>query len=478
MMLLWIGAALANPEALTLSLDDTIERALDQNPDLVQALADVDSARASLTQSWATFEPRLSTSTSYSNTVSQAFIQELNLFADVTSTSDNYTLGINSYLPTGTTLGLNLFGQDQISTTDFSALGVDEPQESRNALTTMTASLSQSLLQGFRTTYNLSGVRNAKRALTNAEAQAYSRRQQLLADAANAYWSLYYQRKLVDISRETLDITQEERRVVIARIEQGDLAPVERARVEAASLEAQSNLLTVEGNAAGAAESLMLLLGVDPGSSVLLSSVPAPTESTVPSIEESFSDALDNNATMRQLRESQQSAQENLADARHALLPELTGSASYAVSGREEGGFSDAIAEMVAGDLRTWTLGAELSIPLGNRADRGAIEQRLAELTRATSALEAYERTLAQQVRAQIRAVTVAKLQIDLAEANLRAAEETLSADRALRDAGRAIEKDVLASIRDVENARVSLEKSRVDYNLALIEIKRLRGAL
>ena len=71
-----------------------------------------------------------------------------------------------------------------------------------------------------------------------------------------------------------------------------------------------------------------------------------------------------------------------------------------------------------------------------------------------------------------------AKLQIDLAAANLVAAEQTLSADRALRDAGRAIQKDVLESIRDFNNARVDAEKARADYNLALIELSRLRGAL
>ncbi|MFT4975266.1 MAG: outer membrane protein, partial [Myxococcota bacterium] len=402
---------------------------------------------------------------------------ELNLFADVTSTSNNYTLGVNSYLPTGTTLGVNLFGADQVSLSDFSALGV-EAEETRNVFTTASASIRQSLLQGFRTTYNLAGVRSARRSLTSTEAAAYARRQQVLADTANSYWNLYYQQSLVQISQETLEITREERRVVIARIEQGDLAPVERARVEAAALESESSFLTAQNTAVSATETLLLLLGEDPVGQIALSSAPEPPSQAELDAEAALAEALSRNADLMQLREAEQVAKDNLANARHALLPELSGTASYALSGREPGGFSDAISEMVSGDLRTWTLGAELSVPLGNRSDRGAFEQRAAELTRATSSLEATERGLAQQVRAQVRAVTVARLQIQLAEANLRAAEETLSADRALRDAGRAIEKDVLESIRDVENARVSRAKSRADYNLALIELNRLRGAL
>lgn len=478
MMMLLIGASLAAAEPLSLSIEDAIDRALSQNPELMQTLSDVDSARAGLLQAQATFEPILSASADYSNTVSQAFLQELNLFADVASTSDSYRLGVNSYLPTGTSLGVNLFGQDQLSTTDFSALGVTEPQESRNAFTSATASLSQSLLQGFRSTYNLAGVRTAQRALTSAEASALAQRQQILADTANAYWNLFYQRRLLEISQETLEITREERRVVLARIEQGDLAPVERSRVEAAALEAESNLLTAEASAATAAETLLLILGEDPSVSLSITSQPAMATEEGLVVETAIEAAMAQNATLHQLRESEEIARENLSNSRHALLPELTGTASYTLSGREEGGFGDAVAEMVGGDLRSWTMGAELSMPLGNRADRGAAEQRAAELSQATSAREAYERTLSQQVRAQVRLVKAARLQIQLAEANLAAAEETLSADRALRDAGRAIEKDVLESIRDVENARVSLEKARTDYSLASIELNRLQGTL
>ena len=133
---------------------------------------------------------------------------------------------------------------------------------------------------------------------------------------------------------------------------------------------------------------------------------------------------------------------------------------------------------VLSGDLRQWYVGADLSVPLGNRVDRGAYEQRLSELDQAQVARENQERTVEQRVRAQLRAVQLTTMQITLAEANLKAAEDTLNADRALRDAGRAIQRDVLESIRDFNNARVDVEKARADYNLSLIELSRLRGAL
>lgn len=477
MMLLCLGASLAAAETITLSLDDAIDRAIKQNPELIQALASVDSARASLTQTWATFEPSMTASYTHSNSAEQFFLQGFNVFADLTSTSDNYSVGLSGFAPTGTSYNINLSGTDQFSTSDLDIFG-DGENELQNTSARAGITINQSLLQGFWTTYNLNGVRTARRSLTSSEAAAYAQRQQVLADTANAYWNLYYQRKLVEISRETLEVTREERRIVIARIEQGDLAPVERSRVEAATLEAESSLLTAQGSAATAAESLLLLLGESPADEVIITSAPSATSGGPLDTDAAISEAMEQNADLLQLRQAEQTAEDSLATNRRALLPELTGTASYQQTGNEEGPLSDSIREALSGDFRNWSLGATLSVPLGNRADRGAADMSAAELTRAREARAAYERTLEQQVRAQVRAVQLAQLQIDIASANLVAAEETLAADRALRDAGRAIEKDVLESIRDVENARVAAEQALADYNLALIELNRLRGAL
>ncbi|CAN0455194.1 unnamed protein product, partial [Ectocarpus fasciculatus] len=208
MMLLWFGASLAAAETITLSLDDAIGRAIEQNPELIQALADVDSARASLTQTWSAFEPSMSASYNYSNNVDQVFLQGFNVFADITSASDNYSLELSGFAPAGTTYNLSLSGNDQFTSSDLDIFdGVNELQ---NTSARGSFSISQSLLEGFWTTNNLNGVRTARRSLTSSEAAAYARRQQVLADTANAYWSLFYQRKLVEISRETLEVTREE----------------------------------------------------------------------------------------------------------------------------------------------------------------------------------------------------------------------------------------------------------------------------
>ena len=68
--------------------------------------------------------------------------------------------------------------------------------------------------------------------------------------------------------------------------------------------------------------------------------------------------------------------------------------------------------------------------------------------------------------------------QVNLARANLDLAIKTLDADRALTEAGRVIQKDLLESIRTVDDARAQLEQAKGDYQLAIIEMERLKGTL
>ena len=124
------------------------------------------------------------------------------------------------------------------------------------------------------------------------------------------------------------------------------------------------------------------------------------------------------------------------------------------------------------------SIGADITVPLINRADRGGLGDKEAAAAKARIEREAIERSIDQQVRAQVRTLSSAGMSVTLAEANLRFAEETLTAQRALQNAGRAIQKDVLEAIRDVDDARVALAKARADAALALVELNRLRGSL
>jgi outer membrane protein TolC len=117
-------------------------------------------------------------------------------------------------------------------------------------------------------------------------------------------------------------------------------------------------------------------------------------------------------------------------------------------------------------------------MPLGNRADKGALAEADARARQARLSTQAEEQAIAQAVRGQLDALLTTRAAVELAQINLRLAEETLTAERALRQAGRAIQRDVLAAIQAVNDAGVALEKAKADHQLARIELQRLQGSL
>jgi outer membrane protein TolC len=283
--------------------------------------------------------------------------------------------------------------------------------------------------------------------------------------------------ELEDIAQQALAVAEEEGRVVRAMVEAGQLAPVESTRVEAAVVQARSALIEARHGHMAASEALAQLLGADPADPIRATSAPAAPVPLTLDDQAVVQAALEGNPELLVYRSSVDSARITLANAKHARLPELAVTGGVGVNGYDPE-FSAAFSEMFSGDLRFWSLGGELSVPLGNRADRGSVQQAEAALIQARQQLEALERVVAAQVLAQVRTVEAGLVQVELAEANVRLAQATLDAEKAKQREGRAIQKDVLEAQRALSNAQSGEAQARTDYVLALVELGRLQGRI
>jgi outer membrane protein TolC len=160
-----------------------------------------------------------------------------------------------------------------------------------------------------------------------------------------------------------------------------------------------------------------------------------------------------------------------LRDARHALLPQLDANAGASLRGYDSS-FSASMDELGDGRLPQWSVGAELTLPLLNRSDRGAVAQAEAAKVRAGLELVAREREAESAARAQLRTLAGAKQSLDLAELNVRLAE------RARLGEGRSLQRDLITAQAELDRARADAERARTDWLLALVELDRLRGRL
>jgi outer membrane protein TolC len=452
--------------AMELSYDDALRRALERNPALVGAQYDVESAEGQLMGSRGIYDPVLEGRAGHE----EGYIFEDVTLAPILGNRTIYQASLYQLFPTGTQATLLW----DVERTDFENVGEDLGTWDQE----LSISIVQPLLQGVLTHYNLAPVRQASRYVDVQTAVLAQQREQSLADTAIAYWGLYYRRRAAQIAQAAIDVAQEEQRVVHARVDAGDLAPVERSRVDALVVQAQSAFVTAQNEAQTSNDQLLIVIGEPLGDTVELTTEPGSISDTALDEAAVVADALANNPEVAASRINEESAALDLRDARHARLPELNALGSFGYEAQNVRTFGGAAETVVGGEFPLWSIGGELTVPLLDRADRGVFGDKQAVAAKARIEREAIERSIDQQVRAQVRTVSSAKLSVTLAEANLRFAEETLTAQRALQNAGRAIQKDVLEAIRDVDEARVEVVRARADAALALVELNRLRGAL
>ncbi len=465
----------AAPHAAELSYTQALEDALARNPTLIQAEASLLSSEGSLVSARGTFDPYLNLGATHSTSISESFSQ----FGQVASETDRngFNTTLSQYLPTGTSMSLDWSVDSSTYLYELLESGMTFEMEEPQRFSTLSASVSQSLLQGHRMAYNLQAVHEAERSVTRAEATLAATRLQVVADTAAAYWSLHTMAEFEDIARQALAVAEEEGRVVQAMVDAGQLAPVEATRVQAAVVQSRSALIEAEHSHRVASEALAQLLGADPAELIQAGSVPEPPVAM--SLDEGrvIEAALEGNPDLLVYRSSVDSAKVAVANAKHARLPELALTGGFGVNGYDPS-FNEAFSEMFSGDLRFWSVGADLSVPLGNRADRGSVQQAEAAYTQAQQQLEVMQRSVSAQVLAQVRNVEAGLVQVELAEVNVELAEATLAAEKAKQREGRAIQKDVLEAQRAYSNAQASLVLARTDYVLALVELGRLQGRI
>ncbi len=471
-LLLTVGSTARAGE---LTYEEALQRALDGNADLLKAAEGQRSADGALLAARATFEPTLTAGGSWVSSRGQSTQQYGDVLSDFKNLS--WDAAVSQYFATGTSVSLSTSGSQSRFRYELPDSGFVVESEDPEFSTDLQASVTQNLLQGLSLSYNEQAVRTAQRARSSAQLQVEQTRQQTLADTASLYWSLYYAQQLVRIAEQSLAVAEEERRIVLAKVDAGELAPVEATRVEAAVVQARSGLLEANNSRDAAAEALQLMVGVEADGGIVATTAPAEPKPVDLDTDALVSDALANNPSMQLLRLVEEGAESDLRDARHARLPQLSATGSLTLKGYETA-LGASYSELFGASLRDWYLGADLSLPLGNRADRGAVMQDEASLAEARIDRENTERGLVQQVRNQVRQVEQASLKLELAQANLRLAEQTLDAERALQEAGRALQKDVLEAIKAVDDARVAVEQARGDHAVSLVELQRLRGAL
>ena len=428
-----------------ISLADAIAGAAGQSARLKIAEAAYLAAKGAARRERGIFDPSLFFSLNYADrhTPSASFFAG----APVLNTIEtDATAGLRWQLPTGTGIEATLSSVKLRTNSSFAFLN---PQY--NAYGTI--SVRQSLLGGLW----VSGKKNLTEADNEAETMRARYDQEMVATASEAerkYWDLYGAERNYAVQRLIRDQALEFVRDTEIKAGAGLYGPSETASARTFLAEQELLLIDREDQYAVASEKLADEIGARPAGRFVTTGEP-PDEYTPEPPDVLLARAMENNLSLKAARADVE-AKRALADAAGwEWLPSLdlvgtiggsglSGSAQTVFFGSDTlltttgGPYSDAIREAIHRDFPNWSVGVEMSFPIGFRKGRGEKDRLEAELMAADERYIDEERKVRTGLMDSYRDVANVGRRLDFARRGVEAATEQVRIGRIEFENGRA----------------------------------------
>ena len=343
--------------------------------------------------------------------------------------------GLRMNLPIGTELELALNTNRLKTNSQFASLN---PEYN----TFGSFSLRQPLLGGF--------AASARKHLTvserGLEAEKARYDQQVLAVSAEverAYWDLYAAERDYAVQKLTRDRAETFLRETEVRARTGLIGPSQVANAKTFLAEQELLLIELDEQLGRQSDQLASLIGVRPKTGVLRF-IPAddpPSDFSVEPVEILVERALKNNLDLQAAQKDVQATRVLASAAKWEALPsvDLVGSyGSTGLSGKARdvifggdtlrtsrgGSFGDALSQVDALDFPSWSVGVEVSIPIGFRRGLGEKDRLEAQVLGAQQSYIELSRVLEEQVRAAYRELSHGKARLKAAREGVEAAQE------------------------------------------------------
>ncbi len=454
----------AGADALTLSIGDAVQMAVEQNLGLQVATFSPAIAETGIRKARAIYDPLLSALIEHQGSNRQVAPQSF--FVD-RQRDFNFDTSISQLLPSGATTSLsfsNLWSRDNLTI-----------PVSRFAQPQLTLSFSQPLLQGLGREVTERGITTADDATDSALADWTQQALNTAAAARNQYLLLVVARESVATGQASLNLAREVHAQNDARVRAGVLASYQLQDSRLGVLQAQKNLLDAERAEKDAADQLRATLHLPVGTTIATSPPPF-----VPS-EVSESDAM-RTAMLRRpdlvkARVAVHTAEFNEKVSRNLALPSLALQGSSGVTGLDKS-YGDAFGDMGSVKYPFWSVGLSFSVPIGNNSARADVAANRLIASQARTQLAAIEESAVLEIRTALRALASAQEEIGVTEQGVTAAEVLMASYLKRQQLGLATTKDVLDVSSSLTLARQNYTSARANYQTAFTNLWKSTGEL
>ena len=510
-------------QTLTLTLNDAVRRALENNNDIEVSRDDVRFQETQIRSIIGSYDPVFSITPNFSrsNTTGSPATRD---FRVNSSFSKNLERGGGNY---------QVFFNNQRTENAFAQAQVSAGSVSSSSSAIYSSSFGISYVQPLARDFRVDSTRrnliiNRKR-LQQTDADFRLQATQTITTVQRAYWDFVFALRNQQNQVANVNLAKENLRQVEARIEAGAAAPLAKAEVATELANREGELLLATQTVATSENALKQLLLRDPLSPEWAQSlvpVDNPTVISVPpSLDDAMKDAMENRFELKRLRLQQEINTEDIKFYKNQIKPQIDLSTTFSLNGLSRsgtssatttnlvtagsdvfllnnlnstraslglplivnpsliipaspgflfGGFNRSLANLFRTDAPNFSVGLTISFPFRNRTAKANLDGAKIQENQLAAQTRGQEQTVIVEVRNAVQAVETTRQRVLTARRARENAEIQLEGERKLYEAGRSTTFLLFQRENSLTNARNSEIRAETDHSKAIADIQRV----
>lgn len=480
-------------EQLTLTLEDCLTKAMENNLGVQIAILDPQLKDIAVAQANEKFIPTLSMSYSRDDTESASY-SFLDAGGTLSQLYSRYNFNLTQQIPTGANLSIQMQTYKNESNRNFQTIN---PRYGA----TLTFNFSQPLLRDFGFKMAKREIIVARNSLAMSEQDFNRELQNTVYSVEEAYWNLVYAIDNLKVQQQSLQLAEDLLEKNRRSVEVGTMAPIDVISAESNVAQNRASILQASTQVKNAEDQLRLVLnlGAERADAELLNLVPQDQPNYKKSditLDQALATAMQHRPDLMSSRIGLKNSELDLSYWKNQMLPGLSFDISYwspGVSGDQilyeggnalsgvvvgviPGGISDSLKDAFGFAYQNWSIGLTLDVPLNNIFSRASYAQARVNLDQARLQLQSQEKQLYTDIKIAVRDVETYFQQIEAYQAARELSEKQLEAEEEKLKVGLTENYFVLQYQRDLAQARAQELRAIIDYNLALARLNRDMG--
>jgi outer membrane protein len=485
-------APAAGPK-VSLTIEDAVKLALDQNLDIAVQRLNPQVSDLSVASARSVYLPTLNStlSTQGQTALPTSQINQGTNGAPVTDTL-TFNGGLNQNLQMG---GGNL----QVSLNNFrqsSTSNLTSYNPAYNA--SWSAIFTQPLLRNFRTDANRQQIQVTKLNRDVSDVQLKATITNTVSNVRNAYWDYVFTIQSVDVAKQSLDLANKQVEDNQTRVQVGTMAPIDVVQAQAQAASAVQNLVVAQANMRTAELALKRLIvngTQDPNWNASLDPVDRPDFR----VEEIDLDAAIRRALSQRtdLQIAQKDVQMNDVTLKYLddqTKPQADLVATYNLQGiggnflqRADpgilgsqativpGSIGDAYTSLFRNSFPRWAVQANIGIPIGFSTQHAAVARARVQLNQVQAQLKQIELQVATELTNQAITIRSNAERVQAAQAARELAQRQLDAENSKFAVGMSTNYFVITAQNQLATAQNNELQSILNYRKSLVDFDRLQ---